>query len=77
MSIYYFSATNTGRNKIRRKINEERKKLASAIEQHNALVDPSLKIVSIEEVLQNDYVFPWHLTKQGHLCITIYIIYLH
>ncbi|KAF4115306.1 hypothetical protein G5714_002795 [Onychostoma macrolepis] len=58
------TTTNKGRNKIRRKINEERKKLASAIEQHNALVDASLKIVSIEEVLQNDYVFPWQLTEQ-------------
>jgi len=65
MSIHYVSATNKGRNKIRRKINEERKKLASAVEQHNALADPSTKIVSVEEVLQNDYVFPWQLTVPG------------
>ncbi|XP_016426837.1 uncharacterized protein LOC107754767 [Sinocyclocheilus rhinocerous] len=62
--LYRHTATNKGRNKIRRKINEERKKLASAIEQYNALVDPFLKIQSIEEVLQNDYVFPWQLTEQ-------------
>ncbi|XP_057186021.1 uncharacterized protein LOC130551973 isoform X2 [Triplophysa rosa] len=59
--LYRHTATNKGRNKIRRKINEERKKLASSID---ALVDPSFKIVSIEEVLQNDLVFPWQLTEQ-------------
>ncbi|KAA0721362.1 hypothetical protein E1301_Tti021598 [Triplophysa tibetana] len=58
------TTTNKGRNKIRRKMNEERKKLSSSIEQHNALVDPSFKVVSIEEVLQNDFVFPWQLTEQ-------------
>ncbi|CAM4571392.1 unnamed protein product [Leuciscus chuanchicus] len=62
--LYRHTATNKGRNKIRGKINEERKKLASAIEQHNALADAPTKIVSVEEVLQNDYVFPWQLTVQ-------------
>ncbi|KAA0721328.1 hypothetical protein E1301_Tti021132 [Triplophysa tibetana] len=62
--LYRHTATNKGRNKIRRKMNEERKKLSSSIEQHNALVDPSFKVVSIEEVLQNDFVFPWQLTEQ-------------
>lgn len=50
MSIHYVSATNKGRNKIIRKINEERKKLAPASEQHNALADPPTKTVSVEEV---------------------------
>lgn len=43
----------------------EKKKLATAIEQHNALVDPLLKIVSIDDVLETDYVFPWQLSRQG------------
>ncbi|XP_073731715.1 uncharacterized protein [Misgurnus anguillicaudatus] len=62
--LYRHTATNKGRNKIRRKLNEEKKKLAFAIEQHNALVDPALKVASAEEVLQNDFVFPWQLTEQ-------------
>ncbi|XP_067301005.1 uncharacterized protein [Pseudorasbora parva] len=62
--LYRHTATNKGRNKIRRKINEERKKLASAVEQYNDLADPSLNILSVEEVLQNDYVFPWQLAVQ-------------
>ncbi|KAA0721313.1 hypothetical protein E1301_Tti022801 [Triplophysa tibetana] len=64
ITVINMKATNKGRNKIRRKMNEERKKLSSSIEQHNALVDPSFKVVSIEEVLQNDFVFPWQLTEQ-------------
>ncbi|XP_056611878.1 uncharacterized protein LOC130428059 isoform X4 [Triplophysa dalaica] len=62
--LYRHTATNKGRNKIRRKINLEKKKLATAIEQHNALVDPLLKIVSIEDVLETDYVFPWQVSRQ-------------
>ncbi|KAA0719504.1 hypothetical protein E1301_Tti016011 [Triplophysa tibetana] len=63
ITVIDMKATNKGRNKIRRIMNEERKKLSS-IEQHKGLVDPSFKVVSIEEVLQNDFVFPWQLTEQ-------------
>lgn len=51
--LYRHTATIKGRNKIRRKINEEKKKLAFAIEHHNALVDPTQKVN------------PWNLPDDG------------
>lgn len=52
----------------------ENKKLDTAIEEHNALVDPLLKIVCIEDVLEIDYVFPWQVSRQGTWYTTGYLL---